>query len=316
MKLKFSSSKWILLVGLGLFQYSNLFGQFDLSPITLPETFYLSYDLPYLYVGGNDNAISIREQYDFKFSFSRNINAPKNNENNVFPFSISSYYDTRWRGDLSKFTLGYSPLPHLYVKANLFLTKEGDTYGRHNSKMLLGDFGMGVYHLKKSKGIPFLKKKLDKVSGYMMSNKGLLMNALVGYSRGSIIHTSQYRLGKGEFLINQFYGKIGLDYQAGFLGIASDLKFGVLNYGKTIIKGHAYEELSAQRALLINENDFLFGELSFRIYVGMKYGQIYINGITTKVNNKMSEFVLSGFWNVGVVLDIQDVFKKKGKNEK
>jgi len=314
MKLKFSSSKWILLVGLVLFQYSKLFGQFNFDPITLPESFNIAYTLPYLYIGGNENSISIREQSDFKFSFSRNLNTSKRNE--IIALPISSYYDLRWKGDVSNFALGYSPLSHLYLTTNLSFVEETENYGRHSSKMLSGDFGVGVYHLKKTKDISLLKKKKRKVSRYRMSNKGLLMNALVGYSRGNIEHTSQYRKGNGEFLINRFYGKIGLDYQSGFWGIASDFKFGFLNYGKTTINGHAYEELSLQRALLINENDFLFAELSFRFYVGMKYGQIFINGGTMKVNDKISEFVLSDFLNVGIVLDVQDIFKKKGKNEK
>ena len=304
--------RWMLLVCLVSLQSSYLFSQITSDQFFLLDPVFPT-ALPFLYVGGNDNSISIREQSDLKISFNRNFNTVKRSDDIYYPYS--SYYDPGWNGMVSNYTVGYSPLPHFYGMANLLHVKERENYGGYHSNFLMGDIGIGAYYLKKTKGISFLKKKFEKLSKYAMPNKGLLFNALIGYSRGNILHTPTYRFGEGKFVLNRFYGKIGLDYQVGFLGIASDMKFGMLNYRKTTLQGHAYEDLQSHGALLSNDNDYLFGEFSIRFYVGMKYGQIYINGVTTKVNDELGEFVLSDLWSVGVVLDIQDVFKKQ-KNEK
>ena len=317
MKLKFYS-KWVLLVCFISFQHSSLWSQISFDPIIADNNIgYIYNDFRYLYIAGNENSMSIREASDLKFSFSRKIKTNQINYDDYYlHYPFSSYIIPERKADISNFNLGYSPLPHLYGTASLFLIDEQEGDRDPNTNIIMGDLGIGTYYLKKTNNISFLKNKLKKLSKFKMTNRGLLMNALVGYSRGLITYTPTYKAGKGQFRLNRIYGKIGLDYQAGFFGIATDAKFGVLNYGKTTIEGHAYEDLIAQSALLIDKNDFMFGELSFRFYVGMKFGQIYINGIKTKVNDKMKEFVLSDFTSVGVVLDIQEIFKKKIKHEK
>jgi len=314
MKLKFYS-KWILMAGLIFFQSSSLWSQISFDQFLLDNlAYYPANHFRHLYIAGNENSMSIREQSDLKISFSNSVNSTKKNDRIFLPFS--SYYIPQWKVNVTNFALGYSPLPHLYGKAHLSLINDREGTRDPSSKIIFGDIGIGTYYLMKTKDLPFFKDKFKKLSKFKMTNRGLLLNAFVGYSRGNISYTPPYKAGKGEFILNRIYGKIGLDYQSGFFGVATDVKFGVLNYGKTTIHGHAYEDLILQSALLVNENDFMFGELSFRFYVGMKYGQIYINGVTTKVNDEIKDFVLSNFWSVGTVLDIQDVFTKKKKNEK
>ena len=312
MKLKFLP-KWILLLCFVALQNSDVSAQFATNEIF--DVNYLGINnVPSLYVSGNDNSMSIREQFDFKFSASKNINSLGSNRNDLIALPISSiYYEPNWGGTVSNFTIGYSPLPHLYTTANVMMTNEKETRGWYNSKAVIGDIGIGTYFLKKTKDIPILKNKFKKISKYKMSNEGLLVNALIGYSRGNILKSAIYKFGEGEFILNRIYGKIGVDYQSGFFGVASNVKLGILNYGKTTLRGHATEDFTLETALLTDKNNFLFTEFSVRGYVGMKYGQIYINGVITKVDSEFQDFVLTDLWSVGAVLDIQDVFKKKDK---
>ena len=263
-----------------------------------------TFNLQYLYIPGHNNFITIRKKSDFKFSFNK-TKAWHNLRNSYY--IDNSYYNAKWNGNISNFTVGYSPIPHLYVTGNLLVGNEKREIGRYDSDVILGGIGIGGYILKEG-----MDKKPSK---WNMPDKGLLINALVGYNRGKISHVELIRVGSGKFILNQIYGKIGFDYQYRFLGIASNIRFGVINYGKTRMEGHGYEDLSSQRELLTAQNNYLFGELSCRTYVGIKYGQLYINAVITKVNSELRRFILSDMVSVGVVLDIQEIFKKK-KNEK
>jgi len=251
-----------------------------------------TYNLEYLYVPTHDDFISIRKKSDLKFSFNRTKGRNESRD---------------WNGKISDFTLGYSPLQHLYGTANLSLIRNKESRGLYDSQMVLGGVGIGGY---------FLKENIDRDSSkWKMPDKGLLINALVGYSRGKISHNARFRVGLGKFILNQFYGKIGFDYQSRFWGIATNIRFGLVNYGTTKIEGHAYDGLVLQRELLTTQNNFLFGEFSCRAYLGIKYGQLYVNATITKVNGEIRQFVLSDLFGVGIVLDIQEIFKKKNKNE-
>jgi len=289
-----------------IIQGITLIGQTEL------DQFYLglrigppSYNLPFLSISGSDNFISIRKKSDFKFSF--NITEEWNPSGDSYLIIDNYYYNSGWRGRISNLTLGYSPISHLFGTANFILADE--KFGLYDSQMILGDIGIGGYMLKEGSGVD------KKTSKWGMTDRGLLINALVGYSRGKISHVRISGVSVGEFTLNQFYGKIGLDYQTKFWGVASNLRFGVLNYGPTKLVGHAYENLVVQRKLLATQNNFLVGELSCRIYLGVKYGQLYINGVTTKVNDDLRAFVLSDLVSVGAVLDIQEIFKKKNKDD-
>jgi len=65
----------------------------------------------------------------------------------------------------------------------------------------------------------------------------------------------------------------------------------------------------------MEQNNFAFGEFSGRIYFGLKYGQVYVTYVNTKVNSELNRYVFTNSWNVGIVLNLQDMFKKKIKND-
>ena len=302
-----NSIQRFIVVLLFFIQGTTLIGQTSIDQLYLGLRYIPTVNVPYLYISGIDNVISIRKKSDLKFSFNRKI---KTLDDKVkYDEFYSSYLRYGWNGNISNFTLGYSPIPHLYGTANLFVASEREGRRLYDSQIIIGGIGIGGYILKEPKNIS------KKISKWKMPDRGLLVNALVGYNRGKISLDEYYRIGSGKFFLNQFYGKIGLDYQARLWGIATNVRFGVLNFGTTKLQGHAYEELILQRELLTKQNDFLFGELSCRVYLGMKFGQLYINGIVNKVNAEMSRFVLSDILSVGAVLSINKIFKKKIKNE-
>ena len=297
-----------------LLQYSVAFSQTSLDFINIGP---ITYNAPYLYVADNNNAFSIRKKSDFKFSYNYAIKStvtPANDYSNFYYY----YEDPVWTSTISSFNIGYSPLPHLYTTANLLLTNISDNYSAApNSKVVLGDIGIGGYYLKELKNIFKKKNIFNRTSKWMMPQKGILVNALLGYSRGSITHELvDWRSGHGKFTLNKFYGQVGFDYQARLWGFASSLKVGVLNYGTTYLEGHAVTELYRPVEVLAEKNNYNFSELNFRFYVGMKYGQIYLNGVKTKVDTELEDFMVSDYLSVGAVLHIQEFFKKKNKDEK
>ena len=298
-----------------LLQYSVVFSQTSLGFI---QNELFIYNAPYLYVADNNNAFSIRKKSDFKFSYNQAIKSTVNSGTNYISLAPSSLWEPNWKSTISSFNIGYSPLPHLYTTANLLLTNISDNYSvAPNSKVVFGDIGIGGYYLKELRNVFKKKNIFNKTSSWMMSQKGVLVNALLGYSRGSITHELvDWRSGHGKFTLNKFYGQFGFDYQARLWGFASSLKVGVLNYGTTYLEGHAATELYRSVEVLAEKNNFNFSELNFRFYVGMKYGQIYFNGVTTKVAGELEDFAVFDYLSVGAVLHIQDFFNKKNKDEK
>ena len=255
-------------------------------------------EIIYLYVPDNNNTLTIREKSDFKFSFDRKIKS-KNN-----PIDEISRHDVPLDVDVNNFRLGYSPLPHLYGTASLLLVTNREETALFNSKMTQGDIGIGGYYLKEFKNI-FKKENLfNKTAPAMMQKKGLLVNALLGYSRGIISHELTRTPGLGKFRLNKFYGQIGFDYQARIWGIAGTAKVGVLNYGLTSLEGRAPTELFDPITVLKRDNNYKFSEISIRFYVGMKFGQIYIKGMKSKTHKNLTYFVIPSYWSVGAVLDL------------
>ena len=263
---------------------------------------------PYLYISGNDNFISIRKKSGFKFSFDKRIKSQSSD-------FTSRYFNPIWNGSVSNFNLGYSPVKHLYGTASLMLVNENERSGLYHSKMVLSDIGIGGYLLKETENIFKKKNIFNKDRKMMLSHKGILVNALLGYSRGNITHEAYDKIGLATLNLNRFYGKIGLDYQARFWGFAGNLRLGVLNYSSTTINGHAYADLSEQIETLMNQNNFTFSELSIRFYLGLKYGQVYISYINSTTDTKLDDFRITKTGNVGVLLDLQELFKKKVKND-
>ena len=299
-----------LVIGFLCLPVSLLFGQLEFDQVLNFEQFGFGYNSAYLYVAPSDNSMSIRKQSDLKISFDTKIDAFTPTYDDYY---LSSYYYPQRTESVSNFKIGYSPLPYLYGTANLMLANEKEGTGQYDSRMVLADIGIGGYYLKETKDVFKKKNIFNKSSKLMMTQKGFLGNVLLGYSRGNISHAGQYRVGRSEFRLNRFYGKVGLDYQARYWGVAGDMKFGVINYGRSKIEGHAYEDLLMQRELLQRKNNFTFSEITFRFYVGIKYGQVYINGVATKVNSELSDFVVTDYLSVGAVLDFQEIFKKKEK---
>ena len=268
-----------------------------------------NYNLSYLYLSGNNNAFTIREESDLKFSFDRNVD--------VYPRNFDDFYRKNypyWPGNISNFNIGYSPRNHLYSTASLMFANEKERSGSYISKMFLADIGIGGYFLKETKDVFKKKNIFNKERKAMMPHKGVLVNALLGYSRGKILHDAYFKSGHASFILNRIYGRIGLDYQARFWGVASSLRFGVLNYGTSIIEGQSYNDLTEQIDLLMTKNNFAFGELSVRFYLGLKYGQIYISRVNTNVSTKLESFLLKNLWSAGAVLDLQEIFRKTKKD--
>ena len=222
MKLKFYS-KWVLLVCFVFFQHASLWSQTSFDPITLENTSFNIYsDFRYLYIAGDENPISIREPNDLKIAFSKNIVTSRGKFEDSIYYPSFSYNIPKKKVRISNLSLGYSPLPHLYGIANFSLLNEKDVSSSAITNMIIGDIGIGTYFLKKANSRPFLKEKFQfkKLAKLKMTSRGLLINALVGYSRGRINYTPSYKVGLGQFILNRIYGKVGFDYQAGFFGIA------------------------------------------------------------------------------------------------
>jgi len=253
----------------------------------------------HLYIPDNGDPIALWKKSDLKFSIATR-------KNNNMDYNDYSNYDA------TLFKLGYSFLPNFYATLSWFETK-GDVYqgAFYEERMTLGDFGIGAYLVKldtKTRKIPFLKYN----SKWMME-KGIHVSTLLGYSRANISHKRNFRFGQSEFNFNRFYGQVGFQFQRGIWGVSGNGKFGVLNYQNVVGNGNAIIDLEPMIDLIMKQNNFLFMESSVRFYLGTKFGQVYINKVFSKIDGTLSDFVLTDYTNVGILLDIEGIFKKKEK---
>lgn len=229
----FSLQTLMLCSQISAFGFDPIFGS--------PEPFYGEV---YLYMPDNNSSITIREKSDLKFSFDRKLNSNLHDGiTRVEPLDVTA----------NNFRLSYSPVRHLYGTASLLMVGGGENLSSYDSKMTQGDIGIGGYYLKEFGNVFKKKNILNKTTAGMMQEKGLLVNALLGYGRGIIHHQLTWRSGLGEFRLNKIYGQVGFDYQARLWGFAGTARIGIINYGLTYLEGHAPAFLKAPMNLLADK---------------------------------------------------------------
>lgn len=277
-----------------LLQTNLVFGQIN-------ETFDISFgfiEKSHLYIPDHGDPLAFWGKSDLKISFDRH---------SVKNFNYNERYSSP--KTMNQFKLGYSFLPNFYTTASLFqYTGNGYSSGFLQEKMTLGDVGIGIYSAKldttTSKIFIFKKKRK------WMMEKGWQVSGLIGYSKGQMAHQSSYRIGHGEFEFNRVYGQGGFHIRRNFWGISSSTKFGLLNYTKVYLEGHAASDLKPLSDLLMEQNNFFFFETSARIYLGTRFGQVYLNWIFAHSDASLMEHMVTNYKSVGVVLDIDSIFKK------
>jgi len=250
----------------------------------------------FLYAPNNGNTLTIKAKGDLQFSFNQKIKA-----------------DTEWNFNIKNFNLSYSPIRHLYATANWFQVENDGEIRFFDSKMTQGGFGIGGYYFKELGNIFKKENIFNKTKNWMMPQKGILVNGLLGYSRGKITHDLTYDAGQGRFTLNKFYGQIGINYETRIWGVTGTAKIGVLNYGTTYLEARAPRDLSDPIDLLKRKNNFKFREYEIRAYLGIRFGQLYWSMVKTKTDSDLTDYVLPQYQSVGILLDFKEVFKKKNK---
>jgi len=278
-----------------LLQNMLVFGQFN---NVLDIAFGVS-ENPNLYVPDNGDHLGLWEKYDFKISVDHH--------------DINTYnrYDAYSSNRINQFKLGFSPLSNIYTTAS-YVRYQGDTFlwpGLYEEKMIMGDVGVGGDYAKLD--APSSRMLIFKKKRKWMMDRGVLINGLIGFSKGRMTHQKTYGFGKGEFNFNRIYGQFGLHLQRSLWGISANLKFGRISYNKSSLIGHASIDLVSLSDFLQAKNNFFFLESSFRVFLGTRFGQVYINLVQAQSDASFEEFIKKDYVNVGAVLDIEGIFKKK-----
>ena len=264
------------------------------------EDFFFPAESVHLYVPDHGDPLGLWKKSDLKVSFDYH------NGNNYG--RLDSYYSNK----SIQFKAGYSPVSNIYTTASLF-RYEGNGFMAVNyeEKMMMGDVGVGAYYAKMdSLSSRFSIFKKDRK---WMMDKGVLVNGLLGYSQAQMSSQRSWGIGQGEFNFNRIYGQLGLHLQRSIWGISANIKFGMVNYYKSSLNGHAADDLKPLSNLLMEQNKFFFLESAFRVYLGTRYGQVYFNLVHAESNASFEDYMLKDYKSVGVVLDIEG-FLKKNKN--
>ena len=289
-----------------LLQTSQVFSQGQGS--TRSPNFYI--EKSYLYVPDIGDPITLWKKSDLKFSLNLHRNKDR----------LSSFSNNSPK-EITQFKMGFSPLPNIYLTASFanyngigFVPFEGRLGTvRYDEKMRLADFGIGRYY---SRSGPLISRlSIFKKQRNWMMEKSWQVNGLIGISRGRMLHQKTSAVGEGVFDFNRFYGQAGFHFQRSIWGISTHLKFGMLNYYKTSILGDGVTELSLFVDLLMEKNNFFFMESSSKIYMGTRFGQVYYSLVYARSDAAFNEYMLNNYKSVGIVLDIQEIFKKKNKDE-
>lgn len=245
------------------------------------------------YVPNDNFMLQLKEKNDFTVSGGYLYNKRQVQDfGNIWPEEISSESGAQ---------IGYSPFNHLAV-AGSFAHSNNENMKQNNlrSQGKVWQAAIGSYLFIKSKHLP-------------NPNKGLLIDAYLGYGTGNITTTFFARNGKSIINFQQYFFQTGIYYKITNLDVGINFKRSLLNY----YDGNVFfeilpDDLNKIEAVL-EETPYNLNQLSFRIATGFEKGKIFLN-----INNlfKLNETLRSTSpeASFGIHLDLNKILTKKKNN--
>lgn len=272
----------------------NLFKLFYLSVFLLLQSISLLGQLPgitgeqsqVIYLPDNGDFLAVAKKSEIKFSFETHIT----------------------RGFDTNIKLGYSPLNHLYITTGLFRSQYSQNIYYHR-KNTMKDIGLGTYCFFKTKIKANNNKSVERKKKHWMMQNGILVNGLLAYSRGKSTLVGFDKFGYGQFYFDRKYLQLGSQFQSNIWGVAGVVKFGRLIYHDVILRGQASIDQVRITDTLMHRNRYSFMETGLRFFIGTKFGQFNLGVVTTAVGPDFNKEFYSNYWSMGIVLNIQNIFR-------
>ena len=247
------------------------------------------------YIPAENNNIRLTERNDLKVS-------------GTVSFSEAS---------IGNFQIGYSPIKHLGIvgsyldqrnssNAYPLSYKDGDIL----NVMTYQDIAIGGY---------FFKKKENNLSSWIpkkwLEESGWGIDFYVGIGSGDIFRDYISFSSDATFHFNKSFAQLGLHYRFHGLGVSYSFSYGKLNYDKLEVYANPFRLPLGVFDELINDNNPNSFEGTLRVEYGMRFGKINLNYTTYRQNINFVDDLKRAYTSIGIVVDIDEFFRKKGRLE-
>ncbi|MFK7775088.1 MAG: hypothetical protein AB8F94_23305 [Saprospiraceae bacterium] len=262
--------------------------------LTILTTFSCSVQNNHYYVPAEGNVLTLSERNDLKISGSTSI---------------------KDRG-ISNIQIGYSPIKYVGLFGSWMHQKNGQgiypfdvSDGNNSNTANYKSVAIGGYFFKKrdhyySTLIP--KKYLEQ--------GGFLVDFYVGVGEGKFEREySTYRT-KVEFIHKKIFGLAGLHYKFRSLGVSYIFKMGQVQFNKVLVHGNFILFPKGIFDELKEDNTMNTYESTFRLECGIQEAKINLS--LTGFSNQVDIFSpLRSYISVGVLLNVDELFRKKSKDK-
>ena len=207
-----------------------------------------------------------------------------------------------------KAQVGISPIKHLAISGYYFSSDRNKlASGTNVFKIRRYSGNIGCYY--------FLPSKVDK-KNLLKSDRerGFLFDIYAGYSQGEIDNFYATN-GSSHLAYQKYYIQPGIHAQGATLSISYNMKIGRLNY----FKGVGLRDVPAEHILQLQDleerNPFNLLEHSIKIQAGVRSFTFFANVSISDILEEYNFTQVNSQISVGVILDVDEFYKKKKKSK-
>ncbi len=248
----------------------------------------------YYYAPNEGTSLALTEKHDAKVSYG--VGAGGNNRNH------------------KSFQIGYSPINHIGIQASYF---SGDAEGVQDGITERGDgqisnIALGTYYFYPTNSKIY---KIEKRETLLGMKRGFLFDLYVGRGTGNV-NNFYAPPASSHFDFNKTWGQGGIHWQGRFVGIDMVFKVGVLDFKNVEINGRLEESTLIDIENVIEYDTYNFRESTIKIHFGIRHLRYFITTTWLNTSNASDVKFIDNVTHIGVMIDIDEFFKKRKKTIK
>ena len=164
---------------------------------------------------------------------------------------------------------------------------------------------VGAYYFHSSKTPPLITK--PSLSNLIL-NYSVLADLYLGYEKGEI--TNIYNPGRQSHLdFKKTYIQGGLHFEGIVFGLDLILKGGVLDFSSGSVESYDIEDYVDLQNIQ-RYDTYNFTEAIVRFRIGIKHGSVYLSQTKLRTKNANAVRIVNTTSHFGVILNIDDFFRK------
>ena len=220
---------------------------------------------------------------------------------------------------------GYSPIKHVGLKGQFFrvsdrngsLDNRGGTVYRnaYYGNGFAAEGSVGGYLIgrdwgreaKQERYLMPLRSSFDMYLGY---GRGQINNSYANYN---ISTAEDVITGDTELKLNKYFLQAGAHLSLYSLSLHLGFRSSVLDYSKGVINGNIGEDNELDIYKIRSLDPIFTYETSFRFQVGIRHARLFFSGTAARYSEELNDLFKQSIFQVGGVLELDEIFKKKEK---